>query len=83
MYVLDFNGLKFFMQQFICNRIHDVSTEAMKTIMIFFYHNKLEKEEISREELEEILILAHFFELEGLVWLATGQVLHMIDNPRL
>ena len=54
----------------------------MKIIMIFFYHNKFEKEEISCEGLEEVLILAHFFELEGLVWLATDQVFYMIDHPR-
>ena len=53
------------MQQFICNRIHDVSTEAMKIIMNYFYDNKFEKEGISRKSLEEVLILAHFFVLEG------------------
>ena len=78
------------MQQFLCNRLHDVSTEAMKIAMNYFnernyfYEKKsFEKEEISRELLEEVLVLAHFFELEGLVWLATDQVFHMIDNPRL
>ena len=70
------------MQQFICNRIHDVSTEAMKIIMNYFYDNKFEKEGISRKCLEEVLILAHFFVLEGLIWLATDHVIHMIDNPR-
>ena len=63
--------------------MHDVSTEAMKILVNYFCEkNSFETEETSCKLLEEVLILAHFFELEGLVWLATGQVFHMIDNPR-
>ena len=65
--------------------MHDVSTEAMKIIANYFWgKNPFETEEIScKKVLEEVLILAHFFDLEGLVWLATDQVFHMIDKPRL
>ena len=56
----------------------------MKIIVNYFSEkNQFEKEEMSCQLLEEVLILAHFFELEGLIWLATGQVFQMIDNPRL
>ena len=54
----------------------------MKIIMNYVNGKKLfEKEELSQELLEELLILGHFFELQDLIWLATDQVFFMIDNP--
>ena len=54
----------------------------MKIIMIYFYEKQFGNLEISNDLLRKVLILAHFFELEGLIWLATDQVIRMIDNPR-
>ena len=51
--------------------------------MKLFYDKKLfEKDEISRDMLEDLLILGHFFELQDLILLASDQVFWMIDNPR-
>ena len=43
----------------------------------------MKKRHISRELLEEVLILAHYFDLSELVYLATSQFFYMAMNPRL
>ena len=70
-----------------CNspiRIRDATYEAMKIVVNYFYNKKLfHKKDISRELLEELLTLAHFFDLQELVFLATSQISYMVMNPRL
>ena len=56
----------------------------MEIVVNHFYNRKLfEKKDISRELLEELLTLAHYFDLQELVYLATSQISYMVMNPRL
>ena len=62
----------------------DATFEAMKIVIIFCYGRKpIDKKDISNELLEEVLILAHYFDLQELVCLATSQISYMVMNPRL
>ena len=56
----------------------------MEIVVNYFYNRKLfDKKVISRELLEELLTLAHYFDLQELVYLATSQISYMVMNPRL
>ena len=65
-------------------RIQDATFEAMRIVMNYFQDLRLfDKENISRQLLEEVFILAHYFDLQELVYLATSQISYMVMNPRL
>ena len=65
-------------------RIQNTTFEAMRIVMNYFQGLKLfEKKDISRELLEEVLILAHYFDLQELICYATSQIFYMVMNPRL
>ena len=65
-------------------RMKDATFEAMKIVINFCYGRKpFDKKDISNELLEEVLILAHYFDLQELVYLATSQISYMVMNPRL
>ena len=56
----------------------------MKIVVNYFYNKTLfDKKDISRELLEDLLTLAHYFDLQELVYLATSQISYMVMNPRL
>ena len=64
--------------------MRDATFEAMKIVINFCYGRKpFDKKDISNELLEEVLILAHYFDLQELVCLATSQISYMVMNPRL
>ena len=55
----------------------------MKIVMNYCYDQKpFDKNEISRELLEEVLICGHYFDLPGLVEIGVDQIFYMIHNPR-
>ena len=61
----------------------NVPCEAMVLVMDYIYGREIFKCDISHELLEEVLILANYFDLPGLLDLATDKIIHMIDHPRL
>ena len=65
-------------------RIQNATFEAMKIVMNYFQDLKLfDNKTISHKLLKEVLILAHYFDLQELVCLATSQISYMVMNPRL
>ena len=65
-------------------RIQNATFEAMKIVKNYFQDLKLfDNKTISHKLLKEVLILAHYFDLQELVCLATSQISYMVMNPRL